>query len=65
MDDLAFRVYLTGRGTAVSVDGDGEMVLRLAAPAEDRDAVLALIDALGSGDGTVVRLVAVREEAPK
>ena len=55
--ELGFEVYRTGRGTALSIDGDGELTLRVAVPAQDRDAALALVDML-RGD-VRVRLVAV------
>ena len=59
-DALTFQVYAPARGNALTVDGDGELALRLAVPAADRDAVLELLDALRAGEGTCIRLVAVR-----
>jgi len=63
MDDLlSFRVYAPSRGSAMSIDRDGEVSLRLHAPGSDMPAVLDFLTALGvGGDGQVLRVVVVRD----
>jgi len=61
-DLVSFEVYAPARGNALVLDGDGSATLRLRVPPQDRAAVLALLDALGAGDGACVRLVAVSDE---
>jgi len=61
---LSFEVYAPTRGNPLSMSHDGELTLRLSVPLVDRDAAIALCDALRAlrdGDDTPlpVRLVAV------
>jgi hypothetical protein len=57
-DVLELEVALADRGNALSVNGDGDMTLRLAVSPQYRAQVLALVDLLA--EGRTVRLVVVR-----